>query len=115
MEKIVLEDIERYLKNEAVTRHSQRRLMKGDSCLSNLISFYDKVDEEKAVDVIFLDFNGAVNTIPHGILLGKLSSYEISRFTLCWVMNWLDGGAQRVVVNGATCSWSLAVFPRAQF
>lgn len=35
--------------------------MKGKSCLSNLISFYEKmtrlVDEEKAVGVVYLDFS----------------------------------------------------------
>ncbi|KAK4827341.1 hypothetical protein QYF61_016788 [Mycteria americana] len=65
------------------------------------------VDEGKAVDVAFLDFSKAFDTVPHSILLDKLSSCEVSRYTACWVKNWLKGRAQRVVVNGATSGWQL--------
>ena len=40
---------------------SQHGFMKGRSCLTNLISFYDQVthpvDEGKAVDIIYLGFS----------------------------------------------------------
>lgn len=58
--------------------------MKGKSCLSNLIFFYDRVtclDEEKAVDLIFLDFSMAFDTIPR-ILLDKCSYCEQVHVTL---------------------------------
>ncbi|NXN08623.1 RTJK polymerase, partial [Indicator maculatus] len=47
----------------------------------------------------------AFDTIPHSKLLAKLPACGLDRCTLCWVKNWLDGWAQRVVVNGATASW----------
>ncbi|KAK4828602.1 hypothetical protein QYF61_000054 [Mycteria americana] len=111
MEKIILDAIERHLKNNAIIRHSQHGFTKGKSCLANLISFYDKVTclvgDGKAVDVIFLDFSKAFDTVPHSILLDNLSNCGMSRFTVRWVKNWLSGRAQRVVVNGATSGWRL--------
>ncbi|KAK4827179.1 hypothetical protein QYF61_015141 [Mycteria americana] len=55
------------------------------------------VDEGKVVDVVFLDFSKAFDTVPHSILLDKLSNCGMSGFTVCWVKNWLKGRAQRAV------------------
>ena len=76
-------------------RPSQHGFAKGRSCLTNLISFYDQVthlvDEGKAVDVIYLDFSKAFDTIFHSILLEKLASPGLDKCTLHWVKNWLAG------------------------
>ncbi|KAK4820206.1 hypothetical protein QYF61_021711, partial [Mycteria americana] len=80
---------------------SQHGFRKGRSCLTNPISFYDKVtclvDEGKAVDVVYLDFSKAFDTVSHSILLEKLAAHGLDGCTLHWVKNWLDGRAQRVV------------------
>ena len=90
-------------------RPSQHEFTKGRSCLTNLISFYDLVthlmDEGKAVDVVYLDFSKAFDTVSHSILLGKLATCGLDWYTLLWVRNWLEGCAQWVVVNGVKSSW----------
>ncbi|TRZ09552.1 hypothetical protein HGM15179_017551 [Zosterops borbonicus] len=63
------------------------------------------VDAGKAADVVYMDFSKASDTVSHSILLEKLAADSLDRSTLCWVRNWLDGRAQRVVVNGAASSW----------
>ncbi|KAJ7412859.1 RNA-directed DNA polymerase from mobile element jockey-like protein [Willisornis vidua] len=57
MEKIILGGVEKHLEDNMLIGHSQHGCMRGKSCLSNLISFYDKVthtaDQVKPCDVIF--------------------------------------------------------------
>jgi len=109
MEWSILSALTRHVKDNQGIRPRQHGFMKGRSCLTNLISCYDQVtclvDEEKAVDVIYLDFSKAFDTVPHSILLEKLAAHGLNGCTLCWIKNWLDGRAQRVVVNGVKSSW----------
>lgn len=62
------------------------------------------MDEGKVGDVV-LDFSKAFDTVPHNILLDKLSNCGMSRFTVCSVMYCLKGKTQRVVLNGAVSHW----------
>ncbi|GAB0202783.1 mitochondrial enolase superfamily member 1 [Grus japonensis] len=109
MERIILSAITWHVQDNQVIRPSQHGFMKGRSCFTNLISFYDKVthlvDEGEAVDVVCLDFSKAFDTISHSILLEKLAAHGLDKCTLHWVKNWLAGWAQRVVVNAVKSSW----------
>ncbi|KAK4815290.1 hypothetical protein QYF61_026195 [Mycteria americana] len=109
MEQIILSAITWHVGNNQGIKPSQHGFRKGRSCLTNLISFYDKVtrlvDKGKAVDVVYLDFSKAFDTVSHSILLEKLAAHGLDGCTLRWVKNWLDGRAQRVVVNGVKSSW----------
>ena len=103
MERIISGTIMDQLKVNQGIRPSQHGFTNGRSCLTNLISFYDKVtrlvDEGQAVDVVYLDFRRAFDTVPLSILVEKLAAHGLDGCTLCWVKHWLDGRAQRVVVN----------------
>ena len=91
MEKIILEVIEAHLRDNAVIGPSQHGFTRGRSCLTNLISFYDKithlVDQGKPGDVIFLDFSNAFDTVSHRILLDKMSSIQLNKNMIQWVSN----------------------------
>ncbi|KAK4830738.1 hypothetical protein QYF61_013188 [Mycteria americana] len=88
MEQIILSAITRQVQDKQVIRPSQHGFTKGRSCLTNPISFYDKVthlvDEGKAVDVVYLDFSKAFDTVSHSILLEKLAVHGLDRLTLHW-------------------------------
>ncbi|KAJ7404807.1 hypothetical protein WISP_143591 [Willisornis vidua] len=107
--KIILGSIEKHLKDNAVTGHSQHGFLRGKSCLSNLISFYHKVahlaDQRKPFDVILLDFSKLFYTVSHRILLNKMSNMQLDKHIMQYVSNWLTGQAQRVIVNGETSDW----------
>ena len=59
------------------------------------------------LSVVYLDFSKAFDTIPHNILMEKLAAHGLDGHTRCRVKHWLDGQAQRVVVNGFKSSWRL--------
>ena len=68
MEQIILSAITWHWQDNQVIRPSQHGFMKGRSCLTNLISLYDKVthlvDEGKAVDVAYLDLVKPLTPFP---------------------------------------------------
>ncbi|PKU46704.1 rna-directed dna polymerase from mobile element jockey-like [Limosa lapponica baueri] len=65
------------------------------------ISFYDGItgwiDEGRAVDVVYLDFSKAFDTVSHSILIDKLRKCVLEEWTVRWIENWLKDRAQRVV------------------
>jgi len=70
-------------------RPSQHEFMKGRSCFTILISFFDQVtclvDEGNAVYVVYLDFSKASDTVSHSILLENLAARDLDGCTLHWV------------------------------
>ncbi|CAM5107999.1 unnamed protein product [Eretmochelys imbricata] len=109
MEQVLKESIWKHLEERKGIRNSQHGFTKGKSCLTTLIPFYDEitgsVDEGKAVDVLFLDFSKAFDTVSHSILANKLKKCRLDEWTVRWIESWLDRRAQRVVINGSMSSW----------
>ena len=89
-----------------MTRDSQHGFIKGRSCLTNLVAFYDgvtaSVDRVRVVDVIYLDFCKAFDTVFH-TLITKLRKRGTDEWTVRWTKKWLTVRAQRAVISSAVC------------
>jgi len=100
---------------------SQHGFRKCQSCLSDLLTFLDKVtsfiDVNESVDVVFLDFAKAFDKVPHQRLIQKLLSHGISDKLLYWITDWLSNRKQRVCLNGIMSDWLLVLsgVPRDPF
>ena len=97
------------LESNGLLRETQHGFRKGRSCLTNLLSFSDRVTEELdnggSVDVVYLDFAKAFDKVPHQRLLRKLERYGVSERMLAWIRGWLLNRWQRVGVRGRWSGW----------
>ena len=109
-ELIILSAITHHVQDNWVIRPLRKYgFRKGRFCVTNLISFHDKmtcqVDKGKAVDVVYLDLSTAFDTISHSVLLEKLAAHGPGGCTVPWAKSWLAGRARRVVLSGVTSRW----------
>jgi len=97
---IIRDAVVRHLEDNSLLRDSQHGFRKGRSCLTNLLTFMDKVtgylDSGVPVDTVFLDFVKAFDKVPHRRLALKLESHGISGKLLQWIVAWLSNRKQRV-------------------
>jgi len=73
MKQLILKTTCKYVKIKKVNGCSQHGLGERKACLTNLKIFYDEVTvlmhERRAVDIVYLDFSKAFNTVSHNILI----------------------------------------------
>jgi len=109
---LVRDTLVRHLEQNCLIQDSQHRFRKGRSCLTNLLTFLDKVtgsiNSGSSVDVVFLDFAKAFDKVPHKRLAQKLEAHGIDGLLLKWITEWLHGKQQRVCIRGTFSWWSLA-------
>ena len=93
-----------FTENNLINKH-QHGFVSGKSCLTNLLESFEDwtsyLDNPGiSVDIIFLDFRKAFDTVPHCRLLKKLSSYGICDNLLNWLSSFLINRTQQVVLHG---------------
>ncbi|KAJ7400320.1 RNA-directed DNA polymerase from mobile element jockey-like protein [Pitangus sulphuratus] len=105
MEHLILEAISIHMDD----RSSQHGFTKGKSFLTNLIAFYDEtttwMDGGRAVDIVYLGFSKAFNTISHNTLIGKLTKCRLEEWMVRWIENWLNSRSQMAAISGTGSSW----------
>ena len=109
LESVIRDRIVSHLELNNLIKDSQHGFRRARSCLTNLLEFFHKMicvyDESKAVDVIYLDFKKAFDTVPHERLLMKVKAVGVKGKILNWIRNWLKDRSQRVVINGECSDW----------
>ena len=109
MESVIKEAILSYIEsNNLITEH-QHGFVSGRSCLTNLLEVLEAwtriLDSGYGVDVIYLDYKKAFDTVPHGRLLQKLVTFGIHESTLQWIKSFLEDRQMRVTVKGSYSHW----------
>ena len=76
----------------------------GRSCITQLMEsihdWVDSLENKQPVNVVYLDYKKAFDSVPHERLLVKLHAYGIRGNLLLWIRSFLTNRKQRVVING---------------
>ncbi len=103
MERVILCDALSFLNSHKVFAPSQHGFRKFRSTLTQLLESTNDwtlaVKDKKSVDIVYLDFAKAFDTVSHIKLIQKLGSYGLSGRLLAWIKAYLTGRTQRVVIN----------------
>ena len=87
----------------------QHGFVRGRPCVTQLLTFLHdlgaSLDAGDEIDVIYLDFSKAFDSVPHGKLLHKLSLFGIQGPLHAWFTDYLNSRSQRVVIGGTFSSW----------
>ena len=80
----------------------------GRSCTTQLLYVLDyftkHLDKGELIDVIYLDFQKAFDSVPHQRLIQKLTSFGINGKILQWINDFLWNRTQQVLLNGQKSS-----------
>ena len=112
---LIMKTFERVLKDEILlhTGHllddRQHGFLSKKSCTTNLVGFCDSLalslDECLRTDVIYFDFSKAFDSVNHDLILQKLKQiYKIDGRLLKFLLNYLSGREQRVVIGNCKSS-----------
>ena len=84
----------------------QHGFVGGRSTITNLLStfnkWYELIDNGNDLDVLYLDFAKAFDSVPHNRLIHKLECYGIGLQgkVLQWIKSFISGRKQCISVNG---------------
>ena len=65
----------------------------------------DTLDMGLGVDVIYLEYSKAFDSVPHLRLISKLQAYGIKGDLLKWISNFLIGRQQKNTLNSGCSQW----------
>ena len=109
LEKLISKSLMEHLLVNNIIPKQQHGFLKGKSTATNLLeslSVWIEMQEHNVpLDVIYLDYSKAFDTVPHRRLVKKLESVGIRGKLLSWIEHFLVGRKQRVVVNGVMSEW----------
>ena len=103
MESIVKDHLMNHLLANNLLSDYQFGFIPGRSCTTQLLYVLDyftqHLDQGDSVDVIYLDFQKAFDSVPHQRLIQKLSSFGVHGKNLQWIKDFLSNRTQQVVVG----------------
>ena len=109
MEKFVRKHLMNHILTNDLISQKQYEFMTGRSTTLQLLramnDWTEALDKNNEVDIIYLDFKKAFDTVPHQRLFRVLHQLGIGGKTHDWIRSFLNGREQRVMVNEIPSRW----------
>ena len=110
MESIIRDDIIDHMMRNKLLCDEQHGFVPGRSCVTQLLNCLEEwtnlLDQGYPVDIIYMDFQKAFDSVPHRRLLMKAKAYGIDGYVLGWLEDFLVGRRQRVMIGKETSNWT---------
>lgn len=109
MESMIKEGMLKHLEVNSVVTNAQHGFMSSRSCLTNLLEALENwtkaLDDGYGIDIVYLDFRKAFDSVPHQRLLAKLKGYGITGKVWEWIESFLTTRTMRVGVRNTFSKW----------
>ena len=110
LESIVRDVLVDHMLSNQLFADEQHGFVPGRNCITQLLlvieEWTDMLERGIPVDVAYLDFQKAFDSVPHQRLLRKVEAYGIKGGLRDWIEAFLSERKQRVKVNGSKSAWS---------
>ena len=110
LESFITDSIQNYMESNKMFNSCQHGFRKHRSCVTQLLEvmndFTNYIDNKKNIDILYLDFSKAFDTVPHERLLNKLKAYGITNNVHKWIQSFLSNRKQRVRINNSYSDFS---------
>ena len=104
MESVIHNQLISYLHFHKLISDKQHGFLARKSTGTNLLSCFQdwqlSIKSRKLIDIIYIDFQKAFDSLVHSKILTKLNSYGICYELLYWIQSFLTDRVQRVVIDG---------------
>ena len=105
LESFIRDAIVDHMKSNKLYSQCQHGFRRHRSCITQLLEvmedFTKLIENERNIDIIYLDFKKAFDSVPHERLLIKLESYGITGNINLWIRDFLNNRQQKVRVSNS--------------
>ena len=110
LEKLIVRIIIKHIKENQFESDRQHGFVKGKSTTTNILEVLNIWTEALShgipVDVLYLDYQKAFDSVPHQRLLKQINSFGITSKAKNWIEAFLSNRKQKVRVNGEESRWA---------
>ena len=109
LESLLRDQLLEHVKVHNLASKHQHGFTSGRSCFRNWLGAIEDwtrtYDESVDVDIVYLDYRRAFDTVPHKRLVKKLKAYGNSGTSIGWIESFLTKRQMRVLINGKMSRW----------